>query len=157
MNAIQPYLKIIENITRHYKENKKITIFEIGVRRGMSTETFLKGILNRKNYGELFSCDPVNNENVIRDIELKKYWTFINEYSYNVQWNKEIDILFIDGEHTYNAVKQDYEKFEPFVKKDGIILMHDMIGSECSEYWQEIKYSKILLKLNSAGLGIIIK
>ena len=40
-------------------------------------------------------------------------------------WHKPIDFLFIDGEHTYDAVKKDYESWYPHVKDGGAIAFHD--------------------------------
>jgi len=40
-------------------------------------------------------------------------------------WNKEIDLLLIDGDHSYTGIKKDYEIWSPFVVKNGIILFHD--------------------------------
>ncbi len=39
--------------------------------------------------------------------------------------NLQIDILFIDADHSYESVKNDFEKFFPLVKDNGIILLHD--------------------------------
>ncbi len=40
-------------------------------------------------------------------------------------WELEIDCLFIDGTHWYDSVKSDFDKFSPFVKKDGIVIFDD--------------------------------
>jgi len=37
-----------------------------------------------------------------------------------------IDMLFIDGDHTYEGVKADYELYAPLVRTDGIIGFHDI-------------------------------
>jgi predicted O-methyltransferase YrrM len=39
--------------------------------------------------------------------------------------NLQIDMLFIDADHSYESVKNDFEKFFPLVKDNGIILLHD--------------------------------
>ncbi len=39
--------------------------------------------------------------------------------------NSKFDLIFIDGDHTFEGVKHDFEKFLPYVKKLGIILFHD--------------------------------
>ena len=39
--------------------------------------------------------------------------------------NLQIDMLFIDADHSYESVKKDFESFFPLVKDNGIILMHD--------------------------------
>lgn len=44
----------------------------------------------------------------------------------------KIDFLFIDGGHTYSGVKQDFEKYAPIVRKDGIIVFHDIIPNTTS-------------------------
>lgn len=56
-----------------------------------------------------------------------KDWKLIPDFSYEVvkKWNEKIDLLFIDGDHTYEAVKQDFEEWFPFVKKGGVIVFHD--------------------------------
>ena len=45
--------------------------------------------------------------------------------STQIPWNIRLDAVFIDGNHAYDYVKKDFEKFRPFVKKGGIILFHD--------------------------------
>ena len=40
-------------------------------------------------------------------------------------WYKIIDLLFIDGDHTYNVVRNDFENWKQHVKNDGCIVMHD--------------------------------
>lgn len=40
-------------------------------------------------------------------------------------WNKEIDLLLIDGDHLYEAVKTDIRLWAPHVKKGSYVLIHD--------------------------------
>ena len=40
-------------------------------------------------------------------------------------WDTKIDILHIDGFHSYEAVKNDFEKWSGFVNNTGVILFHD--------------------------------
>ena len=56
----------------------------------------------------------------------------------------KLDYLFIDGDHTYEGVKKDFELYSPFVKKGGVIVFHDIVphaGSSCKvdEFWRGIK------------------
>ena len=56
-----------------------------------------------------------------------------------------IDLLWIDGDHSYDGVKQDLETYAPLVRAGGMIALHDVHGSAaCPEsqahvYWQQIK------------------
>ncbi len=45
--------------------------------------------------------------------------------SFDVPWELEINALYIDGDHTFNAVKSDFERFTPFLKEGGVVLMDD--------------------------------
>jgi predicted O-methyltransferase YrrM len=38
-----------------------------------------------------------------------------------------IDFLFIDGDHTYEGVKQDFEMYSELVSEGGIIALHDIV------------------------------
>ncbi|MEZ4854642.1 class I SAM-dependent methyltransferase [Flavobacterium sp.] len=59
----------------------------------------------------------------------------------------KIDFLFIDGDHTYEGVKSDFEMYKSFVKKGGYIGFHDIANTEYHHklncfvdvLWNEIK------------------
>lgn len=83
--------------------------------------------------------------------------------------NKEIDFLFIDGDHTYNGVKKDFEMYSPLVRNNGIIALHDIVpheqkhGCGADKFWNEIKsnyvHEEIVNNWNQkwAGIGVIKK
>lgn len=56
-----------------------------------------------------------------------------------------IDFLFIDGDHTYEGAKNDFEMYAPLVKDGGIIAFHDIAQhppeKNCNvhKFWEEIK------------------
>ena len=82
---------------------------------------------------------------------------------------QSLDLLFIDGDHTYEGVKADFEMYEPFVRQGGIIVLHDIVydrlGTGCcvEKYWNELKhryqYREFIESTDQhcAGLGLIIK
>lgn len=39
--------------------------------------------------------------------------------------NQNIGLLWIDGDHSYNGVRADFEAWEPYVVKNGIVAFHD--------------------------------
>lgn len=84
----------------------------------------------------------------------------------------EIDFLFIDGDHTYKGVEQDFENFSRLVKKGGCIAFHDIIISDhhhsrdvyVGEFWNEIKnddrfdsFEFVEPGNNWGGIGVLIK
>jgi hypothetical protein len=73
-------------------------------------------------------------------------------------WDKEIDILHIDGFHSYEAVKNDYETWVKFCKEDSIILFHDVEAFQetVGVFFNELTGYK-LIHSGSAGLGILTK
>lgn len=54
-------------------------------------------------------------------------WKFIHMSSEKASktWNKPIDMLFIDADHSYEMVKLDVDSWSPFVKSGGYIFFHD--------------------------------
>lgn len=57
----------------------------------------------------------------------------------------KLDILFIDGDHTYEGVKEDWETYSPFVREDGIVVFHDIVEHlteptcQVEPLWNELK------------------
>jgi predicted O-methyltransferase YrrM len=106
-------------------------ILEIGVRTGISTASFLRGL--EQKYGHLYSCD--NNPACSDVFAGHKQWTFICADSKNTDFvipkiPSQLDTLFIDGDHTYEGVKADLNNYAPLVKSGGRIILHDV----CSGY-----------------------
>lgn len=55
--------------------------------------------------------------------------------------NKDVDFLFIDGDHSYNGVRADFENYSGFVRSGGLVVFHDSIGiPDVRRYVDEIKY-----------------
>jgi len=74
--------------------------------------------------------------------------------------NEPIDLLHIDGLHTYEAVKEDFETWLPKMSKNGIILMHDIHVRHGDfgvyKLWEEIKKQfKTIEFTGTYGLGVI--
>jgi len=73
-----------------------------------------------------------------------------------------IDILHIDGTHTYDAVKNDFTNWLPKVRRGGVILLHDtMVRKKDFGVWKflkEIKEQYRILEFPfSEGLALVCK
>jgi cephalosporin hydroxylase len=78
-----------------------------------------------------------------------------------------IDFLFIDGDHTYEGVKQDYEMYSKLVAEEGWIAFHDINDTErhrqrdvyVGRLWNELNGEKIEFNVGAdwAGIGVIKK
>jgi len=96
-----------------------------------------------------------------KELELNNI-TFVKGYFDEIvkTWNKQIDILHIDGMHDYKSVKNDFEKWSPFVKENGIILMHDTMVDNpefgVSKFFKEINLPKTNFG-HCNGLGVVCK
>lgn len=73
------------------------------------------------------------------------------------QWQWPIDILHIDGLHTFAAVAHDYETWRPLLRKEGpwVVLFHD-IGAfpEVRRFFDSLPGHKHSF-MHSAGLGVL--
>lgn len=98
-------------------------------------------------------------EELIEKNNLSKYVEFINGDSRQVELDVIADILFIDGDHSYEGCRGDVDKFVPTnLRAGGYFVLHDYFGyydSEgrngspvkvvCDELIAEGKYEHILI------------
>lgn len=42
-------------------------------------------------------------------------------------WDQKIDLIFIDGDHSYEGVKADWELFLPHLNEFGVVVFHDTL------------------------------
>jgi predicted O-methyltransferase YrrM len=78
----------------------------------------------------------------------------------------KLDLLFIDGDHTYNGVKQDFETYSALVRPGGIVAFHDIvehpsIRCDVRRLWDEVKSNyrhEEIIESHSqgwAGIGVL--
>lgn len=56
-----------------------------------------------------------------------------------------IDLLHVDGLHTYHACRSDYLNYAPLVRPGGLIVLHDVHHSRdtgVKTFWDELRRSK---------------
>ncbi len=131
---------------------KNPTIVEIGSWQGKSSIVIASGL--KKNQGKLYCVDPFNGagdarsavryskdaaalgrslieqfQKNISDAGLSDLVEAMPGFSSEVRkkWNetKHIDFIFIDGDHSYEAVKKDFLDWSPIVNVGGYVAFHD--------------------------------
>jgi len=73
---------------------------------------------------------------------------------------RQIDLLFIDGDHSYEGMLGDFAAYGPLVRPGGIIAIHDIYYLEpVKRAWAAISGDKFESSYNqsSIGIGFIIK
>lgn len=45
-----------------------------------------------------------------------------------------LDLLFIDGDHSYEGVKSDFANYSPLVRPGGLIVLHDIVPDHGARY-----------------------
>jgi predicted O-methyltransferase YrrM len=69
-------------------------------------------------------------------------------------WDKPIDLLWIDGDHTYDGVKLDFELFGRFLKPTALVVFHDSMWEYLrgNEYYREdMGVPRFLAELKDRG------
>jgi predicted O-methyltransferase YrrM len=128
-------------------------IVEIGSWLGKSAVVF-GSALKKKGGGtlhcvDLFNCDgdQRSKERYLKDAEKIKN-SLLKEFELNTRicgvnsnikvhvgdsvevargWNINIDIIFIDGDHSYAGVAADFDSWVPWVKVGGLVCFHDTL------------------------------
>jgi len=111
-------------------------IVEIGSFRGYSTIWLASGT-KEKQREKIHAVDPQctdlhgNNESIFRD-NIKK--AGVDDYVVPIiatsteaskEWKRPIRLLFIDGAHDYENVRNDFQLWERHLIKEGIVAFHD--------------------------------
>jgi hypothetical protein len=112
-------------------------------------------------------CNPkkyFGKFNLEKNISLK---VMTSEEYFNKNKKKKYGYVHIDGDHSYEGVKTDFDLFWPKVEKGGFFAIHDVFSPDkdgnvygTRKFWEEIKkrkkYKLIEIK-EDPGVGIIQK
>ncbi len=81
--------------------------------------------------------------------------------------DRSLDFLFIDGDHTYEGVRADFDMYGPLVRSGGIVAFHDIakhppqLKCEVDRFWNEVKLGYRHMEIIKdplqgwAGIGIL--
>jgi|694.fasta_scaffold06393_15 hypothetical protein len=138
------------------------TFLNIGTYNGVSFN-LLASFLNACRKVKCISIDPINHNPII----LPNF-----EYNDKISLNykdQKFDLVFIDGDHSYDSVKTDYENVGKFAKycvfhdiDDDFIRNDPSLNGGVARFWDEIKSSKSHIEFNSSkkiikmmGIGVL--
>jgi hypothetical protein len=109
-------------------------IVEIGVLDGETTKEM--GLVSKV---PIYGIDPIipdsMNRSLIGSVELitrhmafYKDFHFFKNYSHDVakDWKYKFDFIWLDGDHTYEAVKTDFNDWIPMLELNGFFALHDV-------------------------------
>ncbi len=131
---------------------------ELGVKQGESYFCFCQSAAENKINVRCFGVDSWRGDIQTGDLdpqiqqEVAEYnWQYSSFSEFKAMLFEEaledfpdasIDLLHIDGTHTYDDVKADFESWLPKLSPNGIILLHDVIlrdrGFGVWKLWEEI-------------------
>jgi len=130
---------------------------ELGSYKGRSAYCWLEGII--KNGGKIITidthrdCDSDDRFTGFDYIKSMNEWGYIGKSNIHIIgnlndvvkfFNMEIGALFIDALHEYKNIKNDFEKWNKFVKVGGFVIFHDYDTSfkGITDFCNELKNNK---------------
>jgi predicted O-methyltransferase YrrM len=159
-------------IIRHYRPK---VVVELGTHVGLSALAMGLALRDLNDGGKLFAVDTWQGDQHSGRYSEDVYRTFLDRrarlgldavivpmrMTFDEAREKvpdKIDLLHVDGLHTWDAVNHDFGTYRPFVRSGGLVLFHDV--NTCYEdmrrFWKEIsgRYTSHLIPYSN-GLGII--
>ena len=102
------------------------------------------------------------NNSVISLIQGNTYFDKTEE-DFKKVCNYSLDLLFIDGDHTLDGVKNDFERYSKYVKKNGFIVFddyhHEIIKNYCDKLFNNNNNYKVITKFktyNSEAIDLLV-
>lgn len=138
---------------------RPMLLVELGVHTGHSYNAFCQAVKTLKTATHCYGIDTWKGdehagwygEDIYQNLlqyQLKEYAEFSNllrmTFDEGLAYfsDNSIDLLHIDGLHTYEAVKHDFESWLPKMSDKGVILLHDTFVRERGfgvwRLWEEI-------------------
>lgn len=168
--------KYVYNITAKIKP---LAILELGVYLGCSFFTFCQSLKDNRLNAMLVGVDTWQGDEHSGFYGDSIYNTFLDilnhvypqqavtickntfDIVYQEYYSSEapgFDIIHIDGLHTYEAVKHDYEQWVNMLNPNGVMIFHDIKVERfgVKDFWKEISKNTLSYTINNVnGLGVL--
>jgi len=162
----------IEQLAKEIEKISPSTILEIGTSNGGTLYIWARYI---KSCRRIISIDlpegyPHTKIKFLKLFDKAKEFHFVRGNSHSqktvdiftqVLGQDKIDLLYIDGDHSYDGIKQDFKNYGQFVARGGIIAFHDIMPHRnygVDQFWNEVKHQysskEIVASMSQQGYGI---
>jgi len=167
-----PFGMFLVNIT------KPKLLVELGTHYGDAYFSMCQVIKKNNIDTKTFAVDNWGGDEIVSPYGPEVYDYFINVNNYYKSFStplkmtfdealsrfedNSIDILHIDGYHSYEAVKHDFETWLPKMKENSIILFHDIAVKNTPNFgvwqlWEELKLKYLNFEFSFGyGLGVLV-
>jgi cephalosporin hydroxylase len=138
----------IEGLAKAVKKESPSRMMEIGTYRGGSLYVWSQ-YLESVNKIISLDIDFQGRKDFYPKFNPNKEINLLTSDSHRKETRKKVedmlngsrlDFLYIDGDHSYEGVKNDFEMYHTLLTDDGIIGMHDIThpGTGVPKFWSEI-------------------
>lgn len=137
-------------------------ILELGTNLGLGT-AYLASANSNSNVKSLEGCPNLSEvaRKILKSTKIFNTEIIAGQFS-DTLWRtcqnmKEIDLAFIDGDHSYDSTIGNYQTLKPFLHKNSVVIFDDIYWSEgMTKAWDEIRTSKeVTLSIDIYRMGIV--
>lgn len=175
--SIPEWQAFLEYVSSYFERRdiKNPIILEVGSQDNYQ-KRFYEGLLNAEYIGMEIDPDVKGDIDILGDSQDPEIIQRVKDRLKE----RMIDLLFLDGDHSYIGIKKDYEIYEPLTKH--LIAIHDIWNRDNNDdpefppvatykFWDELcenekKYTLVSFKKNrkherdpwvDLGIGLIVK
>lgn len=158
--------QIIHQIVFHYKYKN---IIELGTSLGV-TSSYIASALKHNFEPNQVNFTTIEGSSSITQIAKEQFTVLkLSDYINSVEGNfneqlepvlntyKNVDVFFVDGNHTYEATMEYFEKALPYAHNNSVFIFDDIYWSlGMTKAWEEIKqHSKVQQTVDLFFIGLV--
>ncbi len=158
--------QIIHRIVLNYKYKN---IIELGTSLGV-TSSYIASALKQNFESNEVNFTTIEGSSSIKQIANEQFTILkLSDYINSIEGNfdeqlepvlntyKNVDVFFVDGNHTYEATMRYFEKALPLAHNDSVFIFDDIYWSPgMTKAWEEIKqHSKVQQTVDLFFIGLV--